>query len=143
MTDPTDTEPNPERATRLYLYGAVPAAIGTIATIIHLRAPIVTPELHSPLVNATLACWLLAALCAVADHICAKFDRRHDELLGLAHAHNEASSRDFRAAMSKLHKVCKRLESIERQNKEQAEEIEHLRSLLVEGRPLTGPSPYS
>lgn len=57
------------------------AAVGTIAVIVHLRAPIVPPELHAPLVNGTLAAWLFAALCAVTDRICRRFDTRHGELI--------------------------------------------------------------
>lgn len=143
MIDSTEPEHQPDRASRLYLYGAIPGAMGTLATVVHLRAPIVPAELQSPLINATLSCWLLAALCAVADRICARFDRRHDDLTSITEAHALASARDYRSAMKKLGAVHKRLESIEHQNKEMAQEIAHLRELTVETRPLTGPTPYS
>lgn len=144
-------EPPPQsHPVRDALYGAIPATIGTVLVLLHLRAPLVPPEYQSVLMNgwlglicATLSYWLYRALRAVADRICAEFDTRHDELLALMEAHAEASSRDFRAAMAKLAKTCKKLETIERENKEMKEEVEHLRSLLLEIRPLTGPSPYS
>lgn len=141
MTDPTRQEPT--RPSHLYLIGAVPAAIGTVAVVVHLREPIVPEEFNAPLISTTLACWLLTAIFAAADRICARFDRRHDDSEALLRAHAEASSRDFREAMAKLHKVCKRSDALERQSKEQAQEIEQLRALIVEQAPLSGPSPYS
>lgn len=152
MTEPTHQEPI--RQSHLYLIGAVPAAIGTVAVVVHLREPIVPDEFNAPLINATLACWLLTAICAVAQHICSRFDRRHDENKALLRAHIKASGRDFGIAMKKLGGVCKRAdaletqakelrEDLELQNSEMREEIAHLRTLIVEQAPLSGPSTYS
>lgn len=146
--EPT-TKPVPVRK---YLLSALPALGATIFILIHLRGAIVPYAYQGVLMNAwlgllcaTLAYWLYVALCRVADRICDKFDARHNELVRLIEDHTAASARDFRAAMVKLAKVCKRLEAVEKQNSEMSAEITHLRRLLVEHAPgsLTGPSPFS
>lgn len=148
-----EQEPTPKPVpVRKYLLSALPALGATVFILIHLRGAIVPHTYQGVLMNAwlgllcaTLAYWLYVALCRVADRICDKFDARHDELVKLIEAHTAASARDFRAAMMKLGRACKRVETIERQNKEMAKEIAHLRRLLVEHAPgsLTGPSPFS
>ena len=137
---------------RKYLLSALPALGATVFILIHLREAIVPYAYQGVLMNAwlgllcaTLAYWLYVALCRVADRICDKFDARHDEIVNLIEAHTVASARDFRLAMAKLSKACKRLEAVEKQTPEMAKEIAHLRQLLVEPGPgsLTGPSPFS
>jgi hypothetical protein len=137
---------------RKYLLSALPALGATVFILIHLRGPIVPHDYQPVLMNgwlgllcATLAYWLFVALCRVADRICTEFNARHDELVRLLEAHTAASARDFRVAMAKLAKACKRLEAVEKQTPEMAKEIAHLRQLIVEHDPgsLTGPSPFS
>jgi len=149
----SDQEPTPKPfPTKKFILSALPALGATIFVLIHLRDAVVPHVYQSVLMNAwlgllcaTLAYWLYLALFRVADRICDKFDARHDALVKLVEAHTEASGRDFRLAMAKLGKACKRVETIERQNKEMAEEIAHLRGLLIESDPssLTGPTPFS
>lgn len=137
---------------RKYLLSALPALGATVFILIHLRGAIV-PHTYQPvlmnawlgLLCATLTYWVYVALCRVADRICTKFDARHNELVELIEAHTAASSRDFRTAMTKLVKVGKRLEAVERRNTEMTAEIAHLRALLMQHDPgsLTGPSPFS
>jgi hypothetical protein len=148
-----EQEPTPEPfPTKKFILSALPALGATVFILIHLRGAIVPNTYQSVLMNAwlgllcaTLAYWLYVALCRVADRICDKFDARHDEIVHLLEAHTVASAKDFRTAMAKLAKACKRLEAVEKQNTEMAAEIAHLRQLLVEHTPgsLTGPSPFS
>lgn len=150
----TEQEPSPKPfPTKKYLLSALPALGATVFVLIHLREAVVPHNYQPVLMNAwlgllcaTLAYWLYLALYRVADRICAQFDARHNELAGrLVEAHTLASGRDFRAAMAKLGKACKRVETIERQNREMAEELAHLRELFIETDPtsLTGPTPFS
>jgi hypothetical protein len=154
--NPTPIEPIPVHK---YLLSALPALGATVFILIHLRDAIVPYAYQPVLMNAwlgllcaTLTYWMYLALCRVAEQICVKFDARHDDLAQRFEAHAAASARDFRLAMAKLGKACKRVEAIERQQKEMAEqneemteEIAHLRGLLVATDPssLTGPTPYS
>jgi hypothetical protein len=88
MTD--QQEPRPQAATpvRPYLYGAVPALVGTVLVLVHLREPIVPNQHQSVLMNFWLACvcstlawYLFCALRQVADRICGEFETRHEQLV--------------------------------------------------------------
>jgi hypothetical protein len=89
MTDQQhDAQPQAATPVRPFIYGAVPALIGTVLVLIHLREPIVPHQYQAVLMNFWLACvcstlawWLFCALRQVADRICGAFETRHDDVI--------------------------------------------------------------
>ena len=126
-----------EPPTRLYLHltatqvliGAVPALLGVILGIMHFRDPIISLDRQGVLlvtmiilICASFFLWLLFA----ANSIARDFQSRHDELRELLVAHTSASDRDFRAAMHRLHKACKKSDQA-------STEVEHLKRIILDG----------
>lgn len=126
-----------EPPTRLYLHltatqvliGAGPALLGVILGVMHAHDPILEPGQQGMLLVAMilLVCasfflWLLFA----ANSIARDFQSRHDEIKELIVAHTRASDRDFRAAMHRLHKACKKSDQA-------STEVEHLKRIILDG----------
>jgi hypothetical protein len=88
MTEPNEPQPQAATPVRPYILGAIPALIGTVLVVVHLREPIVPQQHQSILMNVWLAClcstlawYLFCALRQVADRICSEFETRHDQLV--------------------------------------------------------------
>jgi hypothetical protein len=128
MTDPIEQQSQAPITVRPFIYGAVPALIGTVLVLIHLREAIVPHQYQAVLMNFWLACvcstlawWLFCALRQVADRICGEFEARHDvvvkELSKIRHGQAHA---------------CKRLAKIESQGRALGE------AFVEEGTPQNG-----
>jgi len=78
----------PQSNTSQLIYGAVPALIGVIIVIAHLRRPLVSHDDQGillvtclALVGLSLTMWLYYSLGWVVKRVCAHFDQRHDAFL--------------------------------------------------------------
>jgi DNA repair exonuclease SbcCD ATPase subunit len=93
--------------------GALPALVGVVLILIHLRRPLVSAEDQPIFTNSclgllcfTLAMWLFWGLELVAERICARFDERHNHLETSAEQHHSKQQR-------KLARLCKLIEDAE------------------------------
>lgn len=108
--------------------GAVPALVGVVIVLIHLRRPLVIPEDQSLLTNSclgllciSLGMWMFWGLELVVERVCGRFDERHNHLEALANDNMrtltlglERLSESLTAARRKLARLYKLVEDAER-----------------------------